>query len=118
MVDVGNILDMGYFKDVIPELARVKNKPSIFFETKSNLSPEQVGALARAGVRKIQPGIESLSTPVLKLMRKGCTMLQNIQLLKSCAGAGIEPGWNLLYGFPGEDPESYREFMEEAADLT
>ena len=116
MVDVSNILDMGYFDNVMPELARLKNKPNLFFETKSNLSPEQVRALARAGVRKIQPGIESLSTPVLKLMRKGCTMLQNIQLLKSCAGVGIEPTWNLIYGFPGEDPESYRE-MEQLIPL-
>ena len=116
MVDVSNILDMSYFDDVIPKLAQRKEKPRLFFETKSNLSPEQVQALANAGVQKIQPGIESLSTPVLKLMRKGCTMLQNIQLLKSCAGVGIEPTWNLLYGFPREDPESYRE-MEQLIPL-
>ena len=37
-------------------------------------------------------------------MSKGCTQLQNIQLLKWCRGFGITPYWNLLFGFPGEDP--------------
>jgi magnesium-protoporphyrin IX monomethyl ester (oxidative) cyclase len=38
-------------------------------------------------------------------MKKGTSVFQNIQLLKNCVRAGIEPAWNLLLGFPGE-PES------------
>jgi hypothetical protein len=41
-------------------------------------------------------------------MNKGCTMLQNVQLLKLAAENGLSVAWNLLYGFPGEDPEAYR----------
>jgi hypothetical protein len=48
-----------------------------------------------------------LSTPILRLMRKGVTGLQNLRLLKWCAEIGITPAWNLLYGFPGEPPEEY-----------
>ena len=47
-------------------------------------------------MRRIQPGIESLSDHVLKLMRKGTTALQNIQLLKWCREYGVQPEWNLL----------------------
>ncbi len=40
-------------------------------------------------------------------MRKGCTALQNIQLLKWASELGIYVAWNFLAGFPGEDPQEY-----------
>jgi hypothetical protein len=66
-----------------------------------------VAQLRAAGVTMIQPGVESLSDHVLELMRKGTTGLRNVQLLKWCAELGVEPRWNLLYGFPGEVAEDY-----------
>jgi ribosomal peptide maturation radical SAM protein 1 len=102
-----NILDMSYFKDFLPELAERKLGADLFYETKANLKKEQVRLLRKAGVRRIQPGIESFSDSVLKRMRKGVSALQNIQLLKWCKELGIEPHWNFLWGFPGEDPAEY-----------
>jgi ribosomal peptide maturation radical SAM protein 1 len=102
-----NILDMAYFKDFLPELAERRLGVDLFSETKSNLKKEQVRLLRRAGVRRIQPGIESFSDSVLKLMRKGVTGLQNIQLLKWCKEVGVEPHWNFIWGFPGEDAAEY-----------
>jgi ribosomal peptide maturation radical SAM protein 1 len=104
---VDNILDMRYFSTVLPELARRGAPLDLFYEVKANLNRDQVRLLALAGVRHIQPGIESLSDSILKLMRKGTTALQNIQLLKWCAEYGVVPEWNFLYGFPGEDPAEY-----------
>jgi ribosomal peptide maturation radical SAM protein 1 len=104
---VDNILDMKYFKDFVPELARRRLKLNLFYEMKANLTKEQVCQLRDAGISEIQPGIESLSDSVLKLMRKGITGFQNIQLLKWCKEAGIRPMWNLLWGFPGENAEEY-----------
>ena len=106
---VDNILDMRYFATVLPELARRGAPLDLFYEVKANLTRSQVRLLARAGIRHIQPGIESLSDSVLKLMRKGTTALQNVQLLKWCAEYGVLPEWNFLYGFPGEDPGQYVE---------
>jgi ribosomal peptide maturation radical SAM protein 1 len=106
MQAVDNILDLHYFDSVIPALAE-HDGPRFFYEVKSNLSREQVVALANARVDELQPGIESLDTSVLKLMRKGCTALQNIQLLKWCAELGMHPGWNLIYGFPDEEKAAY-----------
>lgn len=63
--------------------------------------------MADAGVRRLQPGIESLSTHILELMGKGTTMLQNIQALKWFEEYHIQPVWNLLFGFPGEKEEDY-----------
>ncbi len=104
---VDNILDMNYFKHFVPELARADRKVALFYEVKANLKRRHVEMLAEAGVQRIQPGIESLSSHVLKLMRKGTTALQNVQLLKWCKQYGVHPDWNLLYGFPGETREDY-----------
>jgi ribosomal peptide maturation radical SAM protein 1 len=104
---VDNILDMHFFSTVLPELARRGAPVGLFYEVKANLTRQQVQLLARSGVQHVQPGVESLSDDVLKLMRKGTTALQNIQLLKWCAEYGVVPEWNFLYGFPREDPEEY-----------
>jgi hypothetical protein len=71
-----------------------------------------VRLLRDAGIRRIQPGIESLSDAVLKLMRKGVTGLQNVQLLKWCGELGVRAPWNLLGGFPGEAPSDYARMTE------
>ena len=47
---VDNILDMKYFNDTLPELAKRKEKFNIMFETKANLKQGQVHQLAEAGV--------------------------------------------------------------------
>ena len=102
-----NILDLGYFKEFVPELARRPPATGIFYEVKANLRKDQLRSLRDAGIRSIQPGIESFSDPVLKLMRKGVSALQNVQLLKWCKELGLQPGWNVLWGFPGEPPDEY-----------
>ena len=104
---VDNILDMRYFRDVLP---RLRDRPlglTLFYETKANLTKAQVQLLRDSGVLAIQPGVESLSSHVLQLMRKGVTALQNIQLLKWCSQYDVTAAWNLLYGFPGETVEDY-----------
>ncbi|WP_048709753.1 RiPP maturation radical SAM C-methyltransferase [Microvirga massiliensis] len=105
---VDNILDMHYFRDLLPELHRRHLNLGLFYETKANLTKVQVQELFAAGITSIQPGIESFSTSVLKIMRKGTTALQNVQLLKWCKEVGMKVYWNLLYGFPGEDPNEYK----------
>jgi ribosomal peptide maturation radical SAM protein 1 len=104
---VDNILDMKYFKDFVPSLAEQKLDLELFYEVKSNLRKEQVRLLHDAGITAIQPGIESLSTNVLTLMRKGVSSLQNVQLLKWCQELGVQPFWNMLWGFPGEPSTEY-----------
>jgi ribosomal peptide maturation radical SAM protein 1 len=106
---VDNILDMNYFKDFIPLLAERKHGLSLFYEVKANLRKDQLQLLCDAGVANIQPGIESLSDGVLRIMRKGVSALQNIQLIKWCKELGLKPYYNLISGFPGEQADDYRE---------
>lgn len=115
---VDNILDMKYFKNFVPELATKELNLELFYEVKANLNKEQVRMLRAAGITRVQPGIESFSSTILKLMGKGVKGLQNIQLLKWCKEYGIRPFWNILFGFPGEDPEEYFKMAELIPLLT
>jgi len=106
---VDNILDMSYFKTVLPKLAALSEKYSLFYETKANLKREEVRLLAEAGVRWIQPGIESLDDNVLRLIGKGSSTVLNVQLLKWSCEFGIHAAWNMLCGIPGEVDSWYAE---------
>jgi magnesium-protoporphyrin IX monomethyl ester (oxidative) cyclase len=105
-------LPKNYLKEVLPYL-EPPSHISIFYEVKADLSEEDVQVLANARVTQIQPGIESLATSTLKLMKKGTNAFQNIALLKNCAQYGISPGWNLLIGFPGEEESVYEKYIQD-----
>jgi magnesium-protoporphyrin IX monomethyl ester (oxidative) cyclase len=104
---VDNILDMRYFKTLLPSLAAEGRKRAFFYEVKANLTRQQVEALVSAGITWVQPGIESLHTEVLRLMDKGIRGWQNVQLLKWSRELGMRLSWGLLCGFPGERDENY-----------
>jgi ribosomal peptide maturation radical SAM protein 1 len=106
---VDNILDMRYLEQLCKPLIEERVDYQLYYEVKSNLKQAQLRTLSQAGVRIIQPGIESLSTHILKLMRKGATMLQNVRVLKWSHYYGITVAWNLLTGFPGETVQDYEE---------
>lgn len=114
---VDNILDMNYFGTLLPMLAAEQAGTTFFYEIKANLSADQVALLAAAGVTMVQPGIESLSDHVLKLMGKGTSALQNVALLKWCREHGVRPEWNVLYGFPGETVGDYTEMAALIDDI-
>jgi ribosomal peptide maturation radical SAM protein 1 len=115
---VDNIIDMHYFDEFLPRLRDSGFDLDLFYETKTNLKREQVSIMRDAGIVAIQPGIESLSTPILKLMKKGVTALQNIRFLKWCAEFGIHASWNVIYGFPSEPPEEYDRMADLMKSLT
>src|SRR5262249_3404469 len=78
---VDNIIDMHYFRELLPEIKSRRLGLRLFYETKANLTKDQVRLLSEAGVTMIQPGIESFHSKVLHLMRKGVSPLQCAQLL-------------------------------------
>jgi len=107
-----SVLDLGYLRDLVPEIIERDLDWSIACEVKANLRKDQLRHLKRAGIDCLGAGIESLSTGILKLMRKGCTALQNVQLLKWASELGVDVRWNFLSGLPGEDPEEYARMTE------
>jgi hypothetical protein len=68
--------------------------------------------LHKSGIRRVQAGIESLNTHLLKLMCKGTSAIKNIQFLKLCQETGIQIFWNFLYRIPGEEVEYYDEIIK------
>ena len=109
---VDNILPKNYVQEVLPFINPPENM-TIFYEVKADLAEHDVEVLSKAGVRAIQPGIESLNTSTLKLMKKGTSSFQNLILLKNCLLYGVNPAWNLLIGFPGEKEDVYRKYVED-----
>jgi ribosomal peptide maturation radical SAM protein 1 len=106
-----NIMPYEYFSTVLPTLAKELPGLEIFYEQKANLSRERLVLLKDAGIHSIQPGIEALSTDLLRLMRKGTTARQNIGLLRDAGGVQISLAWNLLWGFPGDQCAAYEETL-------
>jgi magnesium-protoporphyrin IX monomethyl ester (oxidative) cyclase len=107
---VDNIMPRSYIKNVLPYVQAPEGK-FLMYETRSDYNEEEMKALNRASVRMIQPGIESLSTPVLELMNKGTNAFQTIDMLKFCVKYGILAGWYLLVGFPGMTADMYERLI-------
>ncbi len=102
-----NILDPAYVDSLFPALAADERELDLFFEVKANLRRDELETLRAGGVRQIQPGVESLSDDILRLMRKGTTAFQNVQLLRWAGEVDIGCSWNIICGFPGEPPAAY-----------
>jgi ribosomal peptide maturation radical SAM protein 1 len=112
-----NIMSMQYFKDFLEWSKRRKLEVDLFYEIKANLDRDQVTRLARARVSMVQPGIESFSSDVLSLMRKGITGIQNAAFLKYATENGMLMAYSILFGFPGEDPGEYARMDENVRKL-
>jgi ribosomal peptide maturation radical SAM protein 1 len=106
---VDNILDTRYLKELFPAIADSAADYQIFHEAKANLTRAQLRLLARGGVTHLQPGLESLSSNVLRLMDKGVRAAQNVNLLRWARYYGIDVAWSVLWGFPGETEADYAE---------
>ncbi|MBV9869581.1 MAG: RiPP maturation radical SAM C-methyltransferase, partial [Frankiaceae bacterium] len=117
IIFVDNIFDLEYFNSLVPRLAEAPWDLRMFSEIKSNVKEQQVAALAAAHVTALQPGIESLSTDILKMMRKGVDSAHNIIFLRSAEENSISAYWSILYGFPDETEEQYERVIEQIPNL-
>lgn len=119
---VDDIMAVEHYDTLVPRLAEERERLGadwdIWWETKANLTAAQVSAFAAAGIRRLQPGIESFSTPILRLMKKGSRGIQNIQTIKASTAVGIDVRYLLLYGFHGEDPREYERLADLVVSLT
>jgi ribosomal peptide maturation radical SAM protein 1 len=113
-----NILSLQHLRKLMPRLRDSGVAFDLFYELKPTLRPAELRLLFDAGVHLVQPGIESLSTAVLKIMGKGATGYMNIRFLKWCTEAGIVPIWNLLYNFGGEPLAEYHRIAKLIPKLT
>lgn len=113
LIMVDNIADNAYYADVFPRLAKLDWDLLIQYEIKSNLRPGQARLLREAHVISVQPGIESLSSGVLRLMDKGVRGPHNVRALRDLESEHVTVSWNWLYGFPGELDSEYAEAIRQ-----
>jgi ribosomal peptide maturation radical SAM protein 1 len=117
LVMVDNILDMKYLGTAMPEIAALDCDLRIHYEIKSNMTRDQLSRLKEANVLFVQPGIESLSSHVLRLMDKGVSGAHNVRMLRDAEDLALNVTWNILYGFPGETEEDYRGLLKRFTTL-
>lgn len=106
---VDNILSLKHLHGLLSHLADGEYDYKFFYEVKPDLTREDIQLLRNAGVTHVQPGIESLSSRLLKMMRKNAKGIQNVNALRWFHYYGIEALWNILLGFPGETLDDYRQ---------
>ncbi|HEX4815081.1 MAG TPA: RiPP maturation radical SAM C-methyltransferase [Nonomuraea sp.] len=112
-----NIMDMAYYRHLLPRLAETGWDLRIQFEAKANVSPQQIAQLSAAGVCAVQFGIESLNSRVLKIMNKGVTAATNLRVLRDSDDHHLTVLWNYLYGFPDESEHDYWPVIEQMPAL-
>mgnify|MGYP002623966348 CR=1 FL=1 len=117
VIVVDNIIANDFFRMLLPRIAALDWDLRLHYEVKSNLRPEEIAAFREARVTHVQPGIESLVSPVLRLMDKGVTGTRNVRTLRDCESAGLTVTWNWLYGFPGERVDDYLPVLRQLPAL-
>lgn len=105
---IDNILAPEYADKLFGRLAEANTDIRMHYEVRPSISRTQLKEMRRGGLFSVQPGVESLSTHILKIMRKHTTGMRNLELIKWCTYYDIHNFYNILVRFPGETPEDYR----------
>ena len=74
-------------------------------------------ALEKNGLCAVQPGLESGSDRILKLVRKQETVAQYRAANSALARTGIQATYNFMMGFPTETPEDLNSTVDLALEL-
>jgi len=105
---IDNIMAPEYTEKIFGRLAAANSDIQLHYEIRPNFSRAQLGRMQRGGLYSVQPGVESFSTNILKIMRKLSTGMRNLELVKWCTYYGINNLYNILVRFPGETAADYR----------
>jgi ribosomal peptide maturation radical SAM protein 1 len=108
---VDNVAPQTFLTHGLQDLASHRLGVPVMIEVRPDVTHGQVTMMRAADVG-MQPGIESLSDHVLRLMRKGSTALENVRLLRWARECGVQLYWNFMYGLPGEQEKDYEQILE------
>ncbi len=83
-----------------------------------DLNPEYIKMLASLPFNRISIGIQTFNEQTLRLLKRRHTAGQAISAVKECRMAGFQNiSIDLIYGLPGETPESWKADLEQAISL-
>ena len=83
-----------------------------FGELRASISRDEAKALGRAGLKRVQVGIEALSDAFLSRMKKGRSVMENLAAMKHLLEAGICLDGNLIMDFPDTQDHEIRETLK------
>jgi ribosomal peptide maturation radical SAM protein 1 len=106
-----NVLPRTSTADLLRGLAALNRDLSIFAEIRATTPLSELRLMPPAGLRRVQVGIEALSTRLLRKLRKGTTAIQNLETMKHCEALGIVNLSNLILEFPGSDEADVAETL-------
>ncbi|UCF95412.1 MAG: RiPP maturation radical SAM C-methyltransferase [Desulfobacterales bacterium] len=106
---VDNVLPKNKSREIFQQLGRLDKDLRLFCEIRATTPAAELKVMRDAGLQRVQIGIESLSTRLLKKMHKGSTAIQNLEIMKNCEVLGIQSISNLMGHFPGSDAQDVAE---------
>lgn len=84
---------------------------AFFAELRAGHTREELATMAKGGLREVQMGIEALSASLLKRLKKGVSLMENVAAMRHAEEFGIELCGNLILHFPGSTLEEVNETL-------
>lgn len=115
-------LSKEYFEKIFETIEReynLGNCEEITLEANpDDLTPEYIKMLSSLPFNRISIGIQTFNEQTLRLLKRRHTAEQAISAVKECRMAGFQNiSIDLMYGLPGETPESWEADLEQAVNL-
>ena len=83
-----------------------------------DLTPSYLKVLSHLPFNRISMGIQTFNEPTLRLLNRRHTASQAIEAVEHCRQAGFQNiSIDLIYGLPGETPESWEQDLQQAIRL-
>ncbi|MEO1221537.1 MAG: radical SAM protein [Pseudomonadota bacterium] len=119
VLDIGFVdayLPSGYRDDLLEAINKVDADIQFFSELRCDLDEETVQLLSqRAG--RVQLGVESFSTEILRHIGKGVSGAQSVHSVRLCQEQGIEIQYNLMTDIPGVSPKTIQSLNDNLPAL-
>ncbi|SFT02102.1 hypothetical protein [Saccharopolyspora flava] len=82
-------------------------------EARTEVSFERLSRLRDTGFHRLRPGIDNLSTRVLRLAGSAAEGCGNVRMLRDARTLGLSVEWRYRYGFPGETDRAYSRVLAQ-----
>jgi len=113
-------LDFTFTDNVLPykdgrlffeKCATLKKDYSFFGEIRANQRGTYLHTCRKGGLDSIQVGIEAFSEILLKRLKKGVSVIENIAIMRDATAHGVTLDGNLIIDFPGSTVKEVEETL-------
>jgi ribosomal peptide maturation radical SAM protein 1 len=98
-------------RELLAHLGDGSRDLTVWCEMRCNFDDEIAALLAASGVWKVQLGVESFHTGILKRIEKGARAIDNIYAIRLCEENGIQAQYNLITHYPGVPGQEVEEMI-------